>query len=456
MNIRNLIQQLNSPRQVRGEFNLEALILPLIAEQFLDFLIGFADSLMVASIGESAVSGVSLISGFNNFFLYAVKSFAVGGSIVCSQYFGDQKKNEARKSVCQLITLLGTIVITASACFEIFSNELLKLLFGNADNLVFRDALTYYRVIAISYPFIALYYIATAALRSVGDSKSAMLITLLMNVINIMGNAILIYWMHLDVLGAGIATLISRICGTYIAIKRLVANNNNFGEFSLIDAKLDKKLAKKVVLVGAPNSINSFITQLGKLVTVSMVSCLGTSQISANAIGNDLMSLANIPGNAIAIGLLSVIGQCRGADNFEGIKRYTKKLMKDAYFFNAVVNSLVLIFSPYLISLWHLSSETNHYALILIRSFNLASIFLWVSAFVLPKTLDAVGDVKFTMLVSTLSMWICRVGLTYLLVFYFHMGVFGTWMGSYINWIILSICYITRYKNEKWKLIKVI
>jgi len=186
-------------------FNKKALyllILPLIIEQILNVTIGMADTIMVSSVGEAAVSGISLVDSLNILLINIFAALATGGAVVASQYIGNNDSHNARNAAKQLlfITLILSLLISALALS--LNKGILQLIFGSVQSNVMDSAELYFYLSACSYPFIALYNSGAALFRAMGNSKISMTTSLVMNLINITGNAISIYILNMGVAGA--------------------------------------------------------------------------------------------------------------------------------------------------------------------------------------------------------------------------------------------------------------
>ena len=195
---------------------LKKLIFPLVMEQLLAITVGMADTMMVSQVGDAAVSGVSLVDMINVLLINIFAALATGGAVVTSQYIGKQRKDLACQSVNQLYIVSGTASLLIMALTLLFRSSILHILFGSIEPDVMENALIYLILSALSYPFLAIYNSGAAIFRSMGNSKITMLISMLMNAVNIVGNAILIFGCGMGAAGAAIASLISRMLACVI------------------------------------------------------------------------------------------------------------------------------------------------------------------------------------------------------------------------------------------------
>ena len=430
---------------------LVALLLPLIAEQALSVTIGLADTLMVSSVGEAAVSGVSLVDSFNTLMIQVMSALATGGAVVTSQYIGHREPKNAKAAAAQILFVLASFSLVVAAVVAVGRHAILRGIFGSIDADVMRYAETYFLLSALSYPFIGLYNAGAALFRAQGNSKISMLSSLVMNVINIGGNAVLIYGFGMGVLGAALASLVSRAVSCLVVLWLLQRPACPLRVDGLRALAPDGGLIRRILRVGIPAGIENGMFQIGKLSVSSLTSTLGTAAIAANAVANTASTFLNIPANAVGMAALTVVGQCLGAVEKEQAVYYSRRLLLTAYCGAWVMNLSAFLFANrFAISLFNLSPEAQTMALQVMVWFNFVSLFFWPSSFTLPNILRAAGDARFTMAVSILSMWVFRVGFCYVMVLGFHGRLLSIWMGMFLDWVFRSLCFFVRFARGRW------
>jgi len=431
--------------------SLRNLILPLIIEQFLAVAIGVIDTAMVASCGEAAVSGISLVDSINFLLITIFSSFATGGAVVAAQYIGKGEKWNANIVAKQLEIFALFISIIIMIFSLVFRDFALGAIFGKIDANVMENARIYFFLSALSYPFLAVYNSGAALFRAMGDSRTSMLISILMNLINVTGNTITIFGLGMGVFGAALATLIARAVGAILITVLLL--NPDRAVFLDMREKFSIRfdMIRKICKIGLPNGLENSIFQIGKILTTSIVSSLGTVAITANAVAGNYASLQNIPGTAVGMSLLTIVGQCVGAKDFDAAKMYTKKLIKITYIAAWAITVPMLFLLPFMQNLYSLSDATYSQMSQLFLIHACFAVVIWPLSFALPNALRAAGDAKYTMIISLLSMWIFRIGLSYLFVFVFRMGVTGIWVAMCVDWVFRSILFVSRFVRGKWK-----
>lgn len=430
--------------------SLKKLIIPLIIDQFLAIAIGMADTIMVSSCGEAAVSGISLVDSINFLFITIFTALATGGAVVSAQYIGKGDREESCESANQLFYSVLFLSVTLSIITLIFNNYILKLVFGNIEADVMANARIYFLLSALSYPFIAIFNAGAALLRSAGDSKTSMYTSVFMNGINVTGNAIFIFGFSLGVTGAGLASLISRVLGAVFITYLLTKSSRKISYRQLQKVSIKFSYIKKILYIGIPNGIENGLFQIGKLMVASIVAGFGTASITANAIGGNLASIQFIPGSAIGMALVTVVGQCVGADLKEEASKYTKKLLIIGCISMASLGVLLILLMNPILSIYNVSEE----AIVLTKEvFTLHAIIasvIWIPSFALPNALRAGGDVKFTMWVALISMWIFRIGCSYVLALWFNLGLLGIWIAMFIDWLFRAIVFGWRFLKSNW------
>lgn len=429
---------------------LKRLIVPLIIEQILAVTVGMADIMMVSQAGQYATSGVSLVDTISTLLIQVFSALATGGAVISSHYLGKGKTSDACRAANQLVLSVGFMGFFIMLLSLIGNRWILTTIYGHVDTSVMDAAETYFFITACSYPFLAIYNGCAALCRSMGDSKISMKTSILMNIINVAGNALLVLVFHLGVIGVAIPTLISRIVAASVML--LVIHNQKRPIH--IDAHFrlgfDWKLIKEILGIGIPTGLDGSLFQIGKLLVASLVSTFGTASIAANAVGNTLASFEVIPGSAIGLAMITVVGQTLGANEQEQAKYYTKKLMKIIYISMGLLNLVLIFLCDPILTLYNLEPDAFSMARFVVLLHGICGVFLWPIAFALPNALRAGGDARFIMFISIISMWTFRIGFSYLLGQFFQLGLAGVWIAMVIDWVCRSTFFVWRFQNGKW------
>ena len=426
--------------------DLAKLLLPLIVEQLLAVLVGMADVVMVAAVGETAVSGVSLVDSISILIIQMLAALATGGSVVCAQYIGKKQPENACEAAGQLILVTTMVSVVIAVIALIGNRHLLAMIFGKVENSVMENAQIYFWLSALSYPFLAVYNSCAALYRAMGNSKVSMYASLVMNAINIAGNAICVFGLHMGVEGVGIPTLVSRAFAAILMLFLIQRPQNVIRIRNLQELRFNGRMIKDILKVGVPNGMENTMFQFGKLFLQSLVSSLGTVAIASYAVASNLVTFEYLVGNAIGLGIITIVGQCVGAGEWEQAKQYTKKLVLVNYAALVVICSLMILFRNQVVGIYNLSPEATRTSAEMLFAHSLAMV-VWPLAFTIPYSLRASFDAPFTMYVSVASMWIFRIASAYFFVKVLNLGVMGVWYGMYIDWVFRGVLFVKRFHH---------
>lgn len=434
------------------------LIVPLVIEQFLLMTVGMADTVMVTSAGEAAISGVSLVDQINMLIIQIFAALSTGGAVVVSQYLGREEGENANTAARQLLyaSVIASSILTLLAL--LFRQHILSVIFGQVEPDVMRSALIYFLLTAAAYPFMAVYNAGAALFRAMGNSKVSMLCSLIVNIINIAVNGILIYGFDMGAAGAGVGTLVSRIAAAGIILSLLHHPENTVKVEGLLRFRFHGRIIRRILFVGIPTGLENGMFQAGKLTVLNLVTMFGTAAVAANAIANSVASVINVPGQAISLALVTVMGRCMGARDTRQAVHYTKRLLGTAYLCMFVMSTALFFLAGWLVSLFNLSQEAMLAAAQVLRLAAIFNVLFWPVSFVLPNALRAAGDAVFTMVVSLCSMFACRVALSYVFAcsWGLGLGLLGVWLAMFCDWVVRAACFVIRFWRGKWKRIQVI
>lgn len=431
--------------------DLRRLIIPLVLEQFLAVTIGMADTVMVATAGDAAVAAISAVDTINILLINIFSALATGGAVVASQYLGMRERKKACDAAKQLLYVALLTSLFISAISLLCRRPILNFVFGHVERSVMENAQTYFFLSLLSYPFLAVYNACAALYRSMGNSRISLFTSALMNVINITGNAVTIYGFGLGVMGAGLASLLSRAVGAVVMLWLIQNHHNTIFIHRPARFTFDRHMVRSILSIGVPNGLENGMFQIGKVLVSSLIASFGTAALTANAMANTVASMQVIPGSAMGLAMITVVGQCVGAGDNEQAAHYTRLLMRVTYAAMGALSVAVMLLSPLIIRLFSLSQEASEIALFLMLLHGVCCIFIWPASFALPNALRAAGNAKFTMYVSVASMWTCRIAMSYLLGRAFGLGVKGVWIAMILDWCVRAAFFVTRFRGGKWK-----
>ena len=429
---------------------LRALLIPLVLEQMLTGLMGVADTFMVSNVGEAAISGVALVDSVNMLITYFFSALAAGGTIICSQYIGHRDDSDANHAAHQVTALALLMALAFAALLIPLRRPLLGLIFGTVEQAVMDAADVYMLITVLSYPFLALYTASAALHRATGNSRRPMIVAAAADMLNIIGNAILIFGCGMGVLGAALATLASRIVSAAVMLWYQTRPGQVISLRSPRSFRPDGSMLRRILRVGLPSAVENGMFQFGKLVVQSTVSVLGTTAIAAQAIIATLESCAVMPAQAVGIGLITVAGQCIGSGRPDEARRYMVQFTKLATLIAVVVSAVCSAAVPFITRFTALTPDGVRLVCQITWFVAVMRVLLWPCAFTLPNGLRAAGDVSFPMLVSTVSMWVFRVAMCWYLCRYTPVGLWGVWFAWCTDWLIRAICFVLRFRGDRW------
>ena len=434
------------------------LIIPLMIEQLLLMTVGMADTVMVTTAGEAAVSGVSLVDNINTLIIQVFSALSTGGAVVVSQYLGRRDLDNAKTASRQLLYTMSMVSILLMAAALIFRQHILSLIFGRVETDVMDSALIYFLLTAAAYPFMGIYNAGAALFRAMGNSKVSMFCSLIINIINIVVNAVFIFGFGIGAAGAGIGTLVSRIAAAVIIMVLLNHPDHAVRVDGLLHFQFNGSMVKRILFIGIPNGLENGMFQAGKLTVLNLITTFGTSAVAANAIANSVAGVINVPGMALGLAIITVIGRCMGAGATDQAIFYTKRLVGASYLFMWIMSSIMFFSADFLVSLFNLSPEAVEMAAQVLRICAVGNMIFWPLSFTLPNSLRAAGDAIFTMVVSLSSMFACRVALSYVLAcsWGLNLGLAGVWLAMVADWVVRALLFLVRYWRGSWKKIKVI
>jgi putative MATE family efflux protein len=426
------------------------LLAPIIVEQLLNSFMGMVDTMMVSTVGSEAISAVSLVDSLNNLVIQIFSAMAAGASIICSHYIGSKDENHANKAARQVVLTVLTISLVIMLGFLIGREGLLRFIFGEVEDDVMSGCLVYFLITVISYPFLALFNAGAAFFRAGGNSRFPMKVSVISNIINIIGNALFIYGFKWSVAGAALSTLISRVFCTVVIFYYLRKPKQVIVIKDYMKIRPDMSIIWKILAIGIPSGVENGMFQFGKLAIQSTVSTMGTVAIAAQAMTNIMENVNGVFGIGVGIGLMTVVGQCIGAGRTEEAKYYIVKLMKIAWVGIFVSCWFVLAITKPVTWLAGMETEAANMCFYMVKVITIVKPLVWVGSFIIGYGLRAAGDVKFSMIVSSVTMWCCRVALCIFLVRVYNFGPMAVWIGMFADWTIRAIIFSARFISGKW------
>lgn len=432
------------------------IIVPLLLEQFLTLMVGVIDTFMVSCVNEVAVASISLINQLNNMFIMVFIAVANGGNVVLSQYIGSGNKKDVVHTANQLLSISLLLSAMCLIVMIIFKETAFSYIFPNVSLDIQEVSLLYLSIMVFSFPFIAIYSVCSAVFRSIGNTKSIMKISLIMNICNILGNSIAIFYLHIGAFGIAISSVVSWAIAAVIMLVALQQKKypvyfdlNRIYSVNIV-------IIKQIFSIAIPGSIENGLFQLTKIGLSAIVALFGTQQIAANGIAQSFWSLAAVLCLSMGPVFSTVIGQCMGANDIISASYYMRKLLRITYLGTVAWNILTLAVIPILLPFYNISEETFCFVVYLIVIHNIFCGAFCPVGLAFSNALRAAGDAKYTMYISLFSSVFCRISLTFLLGVILDLQIIGVAIAMVIDWGIKAGLVYKRYLSGHWKYCRVI
>ncbi|WP_205067158.1 EmmdR/YeeO family multidrug/toxin efflux MATE transporter [Pantoea coffeiphila] len=431
------------------------LAVPIFFENLCVLLMGVLSTFLVSWLGSEAMAGVGLADSFNIVIISFFAAIDLGTTVVVAFSLGKLNRERAVAAARQSLVIMTIFAVLLAIAIEFIGPQIIDLIAGKAEPEVKALALSYLQTTAWSYPAAAIALIGCGALRGAGNTKIPMLINGGMNILNIAISSVLIYgcfsWHGLGFIGAGLGLTISRYIGAAAVIYVLVIGFVPALKISLKSyfTRLNLGIVREVLGIGVPASIESVLFNGGKLLTQIFVAGMGTDVIAGNFIAFSIVSLINLPGNALGSASTIIVGTRLGRGQLGQPERLLRYIF---WLSNIGLCTLALLTVPFagvLAAFYTQDPQVIHVVKMLVW-LNAAFMPFWAASWVLPAGLKGARDARYTMWVSLLSMWGGRIVAGYLLGIVLGMGVAGIWLGMALDWIIRGVCFRRRFNSGRW------
>lgn len=448
--MRKTVVQASPVQHMFSNRDLKKLLIPLAIDQLLNTMMGTVGTLVVSNLGSAAISAVSLVDSINILIVQAFYALAAGGTVICSHYLGCSDRMHAKKAAKQLIFITFALSVIMAALCIAFNGPLLRLIFGEVEHQVMDYAQQYFLISAISYPFIALYDDGASIFRAQENSRLPMQISLYSNLINLALNFLFVWGLHLGVMGSALATLAARVFSTVFVLVKLRSPRWAISLEHYLNIRPDWGQIKKILYLGIPSGIENSMFQFGKLALQSTVSMMGTAAIAAQGMTNTLENLNGILAIGIGIGSMTVVGECLGAGRKDEAVYYIRKLSWIAEAVLAASCLAIFILVHPITYFGGMEPESAKMCIFMVTCITIVKPLVWTLSFIPAYGLRAAGDVKFTMIVSAASMWLCRVSLAIFLARVMGFGPIAVWIGMFADWTVRAVIFFLRFRSRKW------
>jgi len=427
-----------------------ALYVPVFIEQVVATLTTMLGTILVSGVGATAVSSVGLVDSINLFIVYTLNAVATAVTVTIAHKIGAKDNRQAGSLAGQSLVFTAEAAIVIGLALALSGRLLLNSLFRGAEAKVLETAAPYLIISALTLPLQAIYATSAGIMRASGNARTPMLATMLANLVYIGVSSLCIKRLGLGVMGAGIGLAASRLvaCGTVLTILF-----RGYGGVPLPRLRLrpDFSILAPMFRIALPVGQDSALFNGGKLVVQVFMSAMGTAAMAANAIANSLFCILELPGVSMAIVCMTMTGQSFGAGDLNDTKRHMRRFMLLSAAVLTVSSALMLPFLRPLIGLYNPNAETAILARRVMLLPMLLVPLLWPPAFVAPYLLRAVGDARFTMRVTLVSMFAVRVGCSWLFGVFLNWGLNGIWVAMVLDWLVRGAFFVPRMLSTAWQ-----
>lgn len=429
---------------------LRSMFLTLALDQFFIVIINVLSTAMVSSTGEAAIAAANMVGSINGMVALLFTAVAIGGSIVIARAKGRGNAHGVRCAIGETIALCGAISIVLSSALIVFSSPIVHALYPQAEPLLIQYSIHYMRLIAISFLPYSVFNAVFNAFRSLGDTKSSLMLTIVINSVHFVCSFLFINIMGLGITGAGLSYITARVIGMVLALVWLMKIHNEYHVGARHLLHFSRTISREISKLAIPIASESALFQGGMLLVQVFLARLTTTELAAHGVASSVMQLYLCTGNALTALTSTVCGQCIGASRYELTRRYCVSLTRVG---RLIMLATVLIMTPLLpllLSLYHPSEAALPivYQCLIIVSVGIP--LIWCGAYVPPMSLRAAGDASFTTVVSVVSLFAGRIVIGYVLTIVLGLGVPGVWLGMMIEWAIRALLFHLRVRSDKW------
>lgn len=429
---------------------LRTMFLTLLLDSFFILFIGVLSTSMVSSTGEAAIAAVNMVGSLNGLVWLIFSALATGGAIVVARAIGSGDQNSVRLAIGETISLCGAVGLVMAAVLYALSEPLVHLLYPVAEPLLLEYAIHYLRLICISFFPYAVFNAIFSSFRSVGDAKSGLLLTIVINTLHLVCSFVFINGLHLGVTGSGLSYIVARVVGMIVGLIWILKVHNEYHLEVRHLFRFSHKITSEIIKLGVPIASESAMFQGGMLLVQVFLARLTTTDLAAHGVANSVLNLYMCAGNALTTLTTTVCGQCYGAKQYDLARRYCKKIIVTGRGITLLSTVLFAALTPLLLKLYHPSEAATP---IIYTCLSIAAVglpLIWCDGYITPMALRAAGDAVYTSAISVTGLAVGRVIVGYVLTIVLGMGVPGVWVGLMLEWLLRAVCMRLRLSGDRW------
>lgn len=427
-----------------------AMLLPLILDQFFISIISLLTSAMVSSSSQESVSAVSLVTPVYQMIYAIYSAISSAGTVIIAQYKGHGDEEKMKKAAGQIVSFTFCTAVVFSTILVIFAGPLVRAMFAGADELIITKATDYLIGCALSFISLSLYLGGFAVFRGVGETKICLRLSMIINLLHLFASFVFINLMNLDIIGTALSLNLARLVGGVMAMYFLLYKKSPLRIRMRDLFCVDWEMLRSVIHTSLPFALEQLCFNGGGIIVSMFVVKFGTPSVAANAVSNSTLYVFYAMGQAVVNLCVTVVGQCIGAQDKDMAKRYGKKMVWLGEVLILLALAVLLPFLNPILRLFQAPENTLGQIYILLAIAFVPMALFWSTSNVLPNVLRAAGDVNFASYVSLATMWVFRVGLSYVVSIRIHVGINGVWICMGLEWFVRSIIFLLRFRSGKW------
>ena len=431
---------------------------PSALESFFVALAGIVDTYMVSNLSAAAVAAVGLTTQPKFIGLAPFIALKIAISALVARRFGQGDRDKANSIMVMglVFTVAGSILV--SALCIIFANPLMRFVGSQPDTHEY--AVTYFRIIMGGMIFNTIQLSVNAALRGVGNTKIAMRTNVTANIVNVIGNYLLIEghlgFPALGVTGAAIATVFGTVVACVMSLLSIIKKDSFVSLAYAVKRKIGfamDQIASMGKLFGS-ELVEQLLMRVGFLLTAMFAADMGTQAFAAHQVGMNLMSLTFALGDGLSVAAVALIGKSLGQEKPERAKTYAAICHRFALLLSAVMAVVYLFGGRTIFSLFFEEEAIIEHGVTIARMLIVICMFQ-MSQVVFTGCLRGAGDMIYVMIVGCISVSVLRPGAGYLLAYVCEFGLAGVWCGIMVDQAARLLGTYLRYRSGKWTKIKI-
>ncbi|MDE6313447.1 MAG: MATE family efflux transporter [Lachnospiraceae bacterium] len=432
--------------------------IPIFIELFLQLLVGNVDQIMISRYSQNAVGAIGNGNQIMSILIIFLNVMGSGTTIVLARFLGANNKEKIAETCTTSIFMLTILGFVASFLLVVFHLPIFRLM--NVPEEIIKDASNYMSIIGICTVVQAVYIGFGAILRSYAMNSEITVISFVMNILNVIGNGILIYGLFglpsLGIVGVAISTNISKCIGLFIIV--MVFRKKLGIRLSVKYLKpLPKDTIGKILSVAIPSGAEGISYNLSQIVVLGVVNTiggvLGAYVINTKVYVGMAANVAYIYSVAIAGAMQVVIGYLVGANRKDLVAKKVWAVQLVATVVSVGISIILYFQSDLFFGLF----TKDERVLSLAHQVLLVEIFLEIGRsinIVMVKALIATGDVKFPVVCGIVCQWVVAALFSYIFGILLNLGLTGVWIALAMDECVRGFIYVIRFKMEKWKTMK--